>query len=143
MIDMKSRYPPVIEKGKCRGCGQPVPKGRQTWCSNKCWEPHTAVGRRTVLRRDKVCQICGFDILKALEEWRKSLKWHENSVLTRMHNPKPTYEIDHIIPFSEGGKTTYENLRLLCTPCHKARTKLWHKSRKAIKSAVQPDLIPA
>jgi 5-methylcytosine-specific restriction endonuclease McrA len=125
-----NRYPPIKEKGKCRGCGGTVPPGRLTWCSNECWEPNTNAGRSRILNRDKVCQLCGLDIVKTLADWRKKLMYHENSVLEKMNNPKPKYEIDHIVPFSEGGKTTYENLRLLCRECHKARTKQWHADRK-------------
>ncbi len=114
---MKSRYPRVKKKGFCRGCGDPVPKGRSTWCSNECWEPHTVIGRHKILRRDKVCQICGCDIFKA--------------------DSNVDYQIDHVIPFSEGGKTTYENLRLLCVLCHKERTKLWRRTKRVISSAAQ------
>ncbi len=39
------------------------------------------------------------------------------------------WEMDHIIPFSEGGLTVIENVRTLCIICHKHRTKTWHKSR--------------
>lgn len=31
-------------------------------------------------------------------------------------------EVDHIIPLSQGGQDTDENKRLLCTPCHKAKS---------------------
>ena len=27
-------------------------------------------------------------------------------------------QLDHIVPFSRGGKTTFENLRILCAPCN-------------------------
>lgn len=140
MTRKKSRYPRVIEKGKCRGCGEPVPKGRFTWCSDDCRDPHTVLGRHFVLRRDKVCQICGLDILKALDDWRKNLQVYFPGGY-RQKIQQPTYEIDHIIPFSEGGKTTYPNLRLLCTPCHKSRTKAWHLSRRKSKTASQMELV--
>lgn len=39
------------------------------------------------------------------------------------------WEMDHIIPFSEGGLTVIENVRTLCCVCHKKRTKKWHKER--------------
>lgn len=40
------------------------------------------------------------------------------------------WEMDHIIPFSEGGLTVLENVRTLCILCHKKRTKKWHKDRR-------------
>jgi 5-methylcytosine-specific restriction protein A len=33
-------------------------------------------------------------------------------------------EVDHILPVQLGGKPTIANARLLCTPCHKAKTAL-------------------
>ena len=131
---MKTRYPTVIEKGKCRGCGKPVPKGRHTWCSDACWLPHTAVGRHQVLKRDKVCQLCGDDILGKINGFNQAVSnWFRNY----QDGPKPQrprYEIDHIVPFSEGGKTTFENLRLLCVPCHKKRTAEWRKTRTLVNN---------
>jgi hypothetical protein len=47
----------------------------------------------------------------------------------------PTYacmkwwQMDHIMPFSEGGLTVIENVQTLCVLCHKKKTKLWHKER--------------
>jgi len=49
----------------------------------------------------------------------------------------PTYacmkwwQMDHIVPFSEGGMTVIENVQTLCVLCHKKKTKLWHKERTA------------
>ena len=139
----KSRYPEIKEKGKCRGCGAPVPEGRKTWCSNKCWEPHTVIGRHRVLRRDKVCQICGLDILGAINRHQQEMHaWWEGGCKGPRPVDEPDYQIDHIIPVVEGGKTTYENLRLLCTPCHKKRTAEWHKQKVSERrqAKVGPDL---
>ncbi len=44
-------------------------------------------------------------------------------------NSRPKVNYDHVIPFSEGGLTVLENMRTLCEPCHKSRTKDWHKER--------------
>lgn len=52
----------------------------------------------------------------------------------------PKGQIDHVIPFSEGGLTVLENLRTLCIDCHKDRTRKWHKDRRLDKS--QPELLP-
>lgn len=55
------------EVGRCRWCGQPVPKGRRSWCSDGCvtefqveaWPDKT---RGAVAKRDhEVCRLCGRD----------------------------------------------------------------------------------
>jgi hypothetical protein len=46
------------------------------------------------------------------------------------------WEMDHIVPFSEGGLTVLENVRTLCVVCHKKRTKKWHKDRKKQEQTV-------
>ena len=30
----------------------------------------------------------------------------------------PSFQIDHIIPWSTGGTTTFDNLQVLCKHCH-------------------------
>lgn len=116
----KSRFPKIPGNGLCRGCHQPVPKGRQTWCSNACYDRFCP--RRVlfyVRQRDKhVCQICG-ERVTGREEY------------------------DHIIPFSEGGLTVLENMRTLCHPCHVERTKQWRlgrasKSKREAKQVLLP-----
>lgn len=34
------------------------------------------------------------------------------------------FEVDHIVPFSQGGKTTIENLQGVCKPCHIQKSKV-------------------
>jgi len=89
--------------------------------------------------RDKeVCCFCGYDFKAAHAKYIQSC--YESRV-----NPKSSYakisvgfpkkiEYDHILPFSEGGLTVVENIRSLCSHCHKERTRKWHKERKAIKA---------
>lgn len=49
-----------------------------------------------------------------------------------LYRPKRTkaYEIDHVKPISEGGTTTSDNLRLVCTICHEEVTVTGLKKRK-------------
>lgn len=55
-----------------------------------------------VVRRDQhICQIC------------------------RTHVHDDEIEFDHIIPFSRGGPTTAENLRLLCRKCNQSKSGDW------------------
>lgn len=64
------RYPPKrkASNGKmlCRGCGNPVPKGRRTWCSAECYNtlcPSEVI--RQVKDRDKgICCMCGCNTIK-------------------------------------------------------------------------------
>jgi 5-methylcytosine-specific restriction endonuclease McrA len=35
-----------------------------------------------------------------------------------------SYEGDHIVPHSKGGKTTIDNCEVLCLSCHQIKTKL-------------------
>lgn len=187
-----NRYPPVLEKGKCRGCGEPVPKGRQTWCSTECFESHDpGTARMKCKQRDKgVCAMCGVDTQrmkhrcpplyqgpqvdqchkrfrpnginspfnrerydralairnKHFKKWKLAAEKRRATMVKSgwPHSPsRHWWEADHIIPHSEGGTYAIDNMRTLCVPCHKARTKAWHKSRKAIKSAEQIELLNA
>lgn len=112
------RYPiqQPREDGKpsCRGCGAAIPKRRRTWCSNACfhlYEPSRVLA--ACHQRDKgICCQCG----------RKP----------RRKGRKSQINYDHIIPFSEGGLTVVENIRTLCSACHKAITKEWHGTRKIV-----------
>ena len=91
-----------------------------------------------VKERDKeVCCMCGYDFKAAHRDYIS--RCYENN-----HHPKSGYamekmkfpkkiEYDHIVPFSEGGLTVLENMRSLCSDCHKQRTKKWHKERKTSK----------
>lgn len=50
------------------------------------------------------------DIKRKLEE--------QCNVCNICKESKETYEGDHIVPWSSGGKTTYDNLQVLCKFCH-------------------------
>lgn len=68
-----SRYPSIkMQNGKmlCRGCGNDVPKGRLTWCSQDCYRTRCpAMVIHAVKQRDGgICQICLGDIAQ-LREW--------------------------------------------------------------------------
>ena len=187
----KPRFPPILEKGKCRGCGKPVPPRRQTWCSTECCRAHhPGIARELVKQRDKgVCANCGVDTARLErrlpapwtgppEPKRYHPKFRPNGINSPFDRERydraltirnkrtrqwriaadkrreayrkagwPTnpcrhfWEADHIIPHSEGGTYELSNMRTLCILCHKARTRLWHKARKAVKKADQLELI--
>lgn len=120
-----SKIPAVLVKGAswkqyyCKFCGKKVPKGcgRRYYCTNECsiemnirggfWQ--LAVHRKC----DWKCVTCG-------EEWKSPKPWEKKNL-----------EVDHIIPVVEGGGSCgIDNLRLLCSKCHKGETKALAKRRK-------------
>ena len=172
-----NRYPrfkrgPNGEK-LCRGCGKPVPKGRQTWCSAECYEtrcPSMVIS--AVFRRDKgECAICRRNAEGMSESFkrmtRRACSWnggHGGKGLPGYYldcnlkakrifeaarnagwpgtSDRVWWEADHIVPHSEGGETILANMRTLCYPCHKHRTKKWHGERsEARQEPDQPKLL--
>lgn len=136
----------------CRWCGHEVPKGRILWCSQACVDEFVVRkgdGRaaKLVFERDKgVCALCGLDC-GALEEIddaarsrvlvlaggpdRAEKRLHSGharalaAVLRRagFNQGQRPWQVDHIAPVVEGGGACgLENLRTLCTPCHKRVT---------------------
>ncbi len=76
----------------------------------------TAKGRERIYLRDKGrCVDCGLVCGGGWKIWKPSVKHFELN---------GTHEIHHIIPVIKGGKTTEDNLILLCIPCHLARHKI-------------------
>lgn len=101
--------------------------------------------RAHVYKRDEgVCAICGMDtdlLQRVLWKIRQSLLWEQMGWRARngMHDwlydlgfkpGQSLWEMDHIIPVSEGGGLCgLDNLRTLCVPCHKAETAALAKKR--------------
>jgi 5-methylcytosine-specific restriction enzyme A len=131
------------QKGECTMCGEPVPKGSRTWCSQKCvdafmmqhWPAHR---RQAVHQRDRgVCQLCGTDTemirrivqrlrhgktqggIAPFDAYRHAMEHYRNLGFSSHFH---WWEADHIVPQVEGGGHELENLRTLCLPCHKAET---------------------
>ena len=133
----RNRFPKQIAKGTCRGChGVITDPRRRTWCGDPCkkkYDPYWV--KKAVIARDKhICQLCGRDMGEERRQWRRMKpNWFTatSSALRAWARAKPREEYDHIIPFSEGGPTLVENMRTLCTACHKQRTKEWRAAKKA------------
>ncbi|HUP06825.1 MAG TPA: HNH endonuclease signature motif containing protein [Caldimonas sp.] len=124
-------------KPLCRWCDAPVPKGRRTWCSQKCVDEWRERGdwnyiRRRIEERDKVCRECG-----GCRPKRQRSHHAEHPTLYRMamfpHRLRDElwgpfcpvkfgFEVDHIVACEDGGTDDPANLRLLCIPCHQANT---------------------
>lgn len=133
----RARYPKLIYgpdgKPLCRGCGGAVPAHRQTWCSSECYHKHCpqAVVSQVKKRDKEICQKCGYNYLQAYEFWFKSQPKFSNPGYLNWKNSEPDApEYHHIVPFSEGGKHTLENMTTLCHKCHAEVTKLWRRSKK-------------
>ena len=131
----RSRFPKQIAPGTCRGCHGPVTAPRRkTWYSDACkkkYDPYWV--KRAVIARDKhICRMCGTDIWQAQLVWRRSRPTgnYSQEAFVAWRKARPKEEYDHIIPFSEGGKTVVENMRTLCSACHKKRTAEWRKAKK-------------
>jgi 5-methylcytosine-specific restriction endonuclease McrA len=129
----RGRYPKLIAERVCRGCHNPVPSNRQTWCSKECYEKYEPLNVKiaTAKRDNGICQRCGLDINAAYTAWRKAepdrcIDWN---AWCKHHRLEPKPEYDHIIPFCEGGLTVLENMRTLCVECHRKVTKEFHKRR--------------
>lgn len=52
----------------------------------------------------------------------KSKLTEQNDACAICKKSKEKYEGDHIIPWSKGGKTDYENLQVLCISCHQSKS---------------------
>lgn len=128
----------------CRWCGEETKPPRRTWCSKACVDEYLSRSssrsiRRLVFERDKgICTSCGLDtekLSRILAHARRSQQsWNDRFIyycraiaplrVQLGFNPSGTlWEADHITPVIEGGgQCGLENLRTLCTPCHKQAT---------------------
>lgn len=143
-------YPQPPGKGQhgrrfCRWCHLEVPKGRRTFCSERCVEGNwirvsgQAV-RAAVFKRDRgVCAMCGIDAGKMerilvhatrhLCDLCRSNYWMLARTLFdgldgNWHwQGGCLWQPDHILPVSlGGGMCGLSNYRTLCSPCHLAVT---------------------
>lgn len=148
-----NRIAPMMQaaKGRCRGCGNPVGKGRRSWCSQACVDRaliklSPSVARHRVHQRDAgVCARCGFDADQA-ERVLNCVRYDPNRrrddyrergdasgflvtlwtgrLLANPWSMPHLWEADHIVPVIEGGgECELENYRTLCIPCHREETK--------------------
>lgn len=93
--------------------------------------------RKMVYQRDgSVCSNCGCEAeltqrvfqhalahLRFFEGARAFFLWQKLVVLAGFQPGQPSWwQADHILPLSEGGLDTLQNLRTLCLPCHRQET---------------------
>jgi 5-methylcytosine-specific restriction protein A len=117
----------------CRWCRTETPKGRRTFCSERCvheWRLRTDPGylREKVLERDRgVCASCGADTIALRRDMRKLDFAARRQFLRRWglgeRSRKSLWDADHVIPVAEGGgECDLSNMRTLCLICHRAAT---------------------
>lgn len=130
------RYPVV--KGQCRYCGEPVPKGRRTFCSPECvheYRVRTDPGyvRQALWKRDHgICAGCGADTDKVRREsWER--RYPDRPYPDRWGTAGP-WDADHIVPVHlGGGECGLEGFQTLCPDCHKAKTALEAAERARLR----------
>lgn len=127
---------------------------RQTWCSKDCVNNYLLFFgpalRRIITQRDGFeCRLCGLDT-KKLEHRIGNARWNDVELRTIKSELSPMmvkkiearkgkktfYNIDHIVPLSEGGKHELDNLRVLCLACHQEETNKLAARRAAKRKAV-------
>jgi ATP adenylyltransferase len=75
-------------------------RGEGVWSGMIQLDPVPATTRYMILKRDKICQLCG-----------------------NTKNDAPL-EVDHIVPRSKGGTNDPKNLQTLCRPCNQGKSNL-------------------
>lgn len=133
------------QKGLCSlaTCGQPVGKGRSSWCSDACVQQYKVLAfgtlcREAVYERDGGhCQICLAPV--QLYTPKTHIRWrlHGQPIAHASQVDLPVAEIDHILPIVEGGEHRLENLRTLCRTCHLSQTAAL-RTRMAGKKVLGP-----
>jgi hypothetical protein len=102
----------------------------------------TSYLRECVFARDRgVCALCAIDTvllrrsimrLPFSERMRELRAMIETGIIIR--GRKSWWEADHIVPVVEGGDSNLENLRTLCTACHRDETRSLRARRHASKA---------
>jgi 5-methylcytosine-specific restriction endonuclease McrA len=120
--------PATLPKGAngralCRECSTEVPVGRRTFCSADCverWKLRTNpafVRQRTYERDGGVCAACGAETMQHMRQ-RTGQRWRGH-----WRGTGHLWQADHILPVAEGGgQCGLDNIRTLCTACHRAAT---------------------
>jgi 5-methylcytosine-specific restriction protein A len=118
-------------RGPCRWCKGEVGGRRRTFCSDACvheWRLRSSGSylRDCVLARDHgICAICRIDTI-ALRRRILRLPFGRRVIEMRalkiVKGRKSWWEADHIVAVVEGGDSNLDNIRTLCTLCHRRVT---------------------
>jgi len=141
MIGAHDRRCPEVKTGPngrklCRWCSTEVPRGRRTFCSERCvdeWMVRTSPSHARLLleRRDHgICAYCGIDtnalretIRDMARELRYSRTYRDFCVQNNL-DPDGWYSYwagHHVVPVhAGGGECGLDNFVTLCIRCHRA-----------------------
>lgn len=139
-VDLE-RLARVQTPGFCKECFDKIPEGsrRRVYCSKECsdlfsMQVKSSFARKWVLKRDKgICNSCGLD---CVARRRHCCRIHHLCYTLPDHKVKfknkklfvgTLWDMDHIIPVRDGGRTIPENLQTLCWWCHQTKTKEMRK----------------
>lgn len=128
----------------CRWCSVEVPRGRRTFCSDRCvhaWRLRTDPGylRQQVFARDRArCARCCIDTVQAFHRLKRSRGTARKTMLEywglKSMTRKTLWDADHILPVCEGGgECELDNIRTLCLACHRDAT--WDLRRRLRSAA--------
>lgn len=106
---------------RCVACGKALPSRRTPYCSRRCqWQFHGHYfwdsARSYVMLRDRyTCQVC------------------------RTRKRARELDVDHIVEIARGGAALeYSNLRTVCRPCHREKTRAFLRERSATAPVAGP-----
>lgn len=145
-------------RGMCRWCWTEVPKGRLCWCGSECLNEYLmnfdwARCRSACFQRDAgICQLCRVDTAwlseihsKLRGPWKDMDRFQDWRRFGQMlcgtrDTCRDWWEADHILARADGGPDHPLNLRLLCIPCHRARTRVQNSERTERRRAASAAL---
>ncbi len=109
---------PCIEPG----CNQLAPEGTARCTPHNLEQGHTKNGRR----RARAHPSQG-----AAAQTRRDLNQHGSGYCARCNQPFAAghLEVDHTTPLADGGHDTFDNIQLLCTPCHTTKSATEQRQR--------------
>lgn len=135
----------------CTYCRGPIPPSRICWCSNACLDKARLsldwkVSRKSVQARDcGICVMCGVDTVFARQWWarihRRARQEDRKVIEATMKQigwpgtvARDFWDADHVTARADGGDDHPDNLRTLCTCCHRGRTREQEVARRKKKA---------
>ena len=128
--------------------------GRDCRNSARAWAyPQMEEGLNYLLiRQDFKCGMCSFDYKLLVTQLLKNGRVYDKPkdyltelsywLMRRIKQKAPKEskpEVDHIVPISKGGASLgLENHQVLCSRCHKSKTKVDNSGKRKPKGAPQP-----
>lgn len=139
-------------RSSCRYCGGALPKGRRTFCGGA----RTTYRYTRTIPRDTVVETPGHGCihewcLRTQPAYARATVWERDHGVCAgcgvscqytggpdRHDARPAWQADHIVPVVEGGgECGLDNLRTLCTECHKAETADLARRRASVRRAAE------